>query len=287
MPQIKNILFPVDFSDRTCSASWFVVALMKRFKAKATLLHVVEPVPYAAYADEVPVALDLDTLQSDAQAYLERSLIKEFENLPVKRVVEIGEAAEVITHYADSDNSDLIMMPTHGYGPFRGFLLGSVASKVLHDTRCPVWTATHTEEPPLKQHLSCRTVLCAVDGSDNSVPVLDWASEFARDAGASLRLVHVIPGPGDWMNPARDSDFEADLQKQARARIEKLACLAGIDAPICIATGDVGPIIKKEAIAHGADALIIGRGTIHEKLGRLRAHSYQIVRTAPCPVISV
>jgi nucleotide-binding universal stress UspA family protein len=287
MPQIKNILFPVDFSDRTCSASPFVAGLMKRFNAKATLLHVVEPVPYAAYAGEVPVALDLDTLQSDAQAYLERSLIKEFENLPVKRVVKIGEAAEVITKYADSDNSDLIMMPTHGYGPFRGFLLGSVASKVLHDTHRPVWTATHTEDPPLKEHLSCRTVLCAVDGSDSSLPVLDWALAFANDAGASLRLVHAIPGPGDWMSPTRDNDFEAELQKQARARIEKLAGLAGIEAPICIATGDVAPILKKEAIAHGADALIIGRATIHEKLGRLRAHSYQIVRTAPCPVISV
>jgi nucleotide-binding universal stress UspA family protein len=287
MPQIKNILFPVDFSERTCSASSFVVALMKRFKAKATLLHVVEPVPYTAYADEIPLALDLDTLQGDAQAYLEHSLIKEFENLPVKRVVEIGGAAEVITQYADRDNADLIMMPTHGYGPFRGFLLGSVASKVLHDTRCPVWTATHTEEPPLKQHLPCKIVLCAVDGSDNSLPVLDWAAEFAKDAGASLRLVHVIPGPGDWMSPTFDAKFETELQRHARMKIENIAGKAGIDAPICIAAGEVGPTIKKEAIAHGADALIIGRGTIHEKLGRLRTHSYQLVRTAPCPVISV
>ncbi len=285
MPQIKNILFPVDFSDRTCSASSFVVAFMKRFKAKATLLHVVEPMPYAAYAVEAP--MDLDTLQSDAQAYLERSLIREFEGLPVKRVAKIGLAEEVITRFADSDGSDLIMMPTHGYGPFRSFLLGSVASKVLHDAGCPVWTATHTEEPPLRQHLSCQNVLCALDGSDNGLSVLRWAAEFTKDTGASLRLVHVIPGPGEWMGRTPDVDFEEELRKQARSMIEKLVSSAGIDAPICIGVGDVGPTIKKEAIAHGADALIIGRGTLREKLGRLRAHSYQIVRSAPCPVISV
>ena len=56
---------------------------------------------------------------------------------------------------------------------------------------------------------------------------------------------------------------------------------------IGIGVGDIAATIKKEAIGHGADALIIGRGILHETLGRLRAHSYQIIRTAPCPVISV
>ncbi len=32
-------------------------------------------------------------------------------------------------------------MPTHGYDRFRGMLLGSVVSKVLHDVDCAVWTA--------------------------------------------------------------------------------------------------------------------------------------------------
>jgi len=286
MPQIKNILFPVDFSDRTCKAAPFVVAFMKRFDAKATLLHVVEPVPYGAYAEAAPIGLDLDALQEEAQAYLERALVKQFENLPVKRVVEIGFAADVVTRFAESDGADLIMMPTHGYGPFRSFLLGSIVAKVLHDARCPVWTATHTEDPGPKEHLACRAVMCAVDGSDHSLGVIHWAAQFAKDAGASLRLVHVIPGPGEWMGRP-DPAFEQELKKQARVMVEKLLVSAGMDVPICIAVGDVAPTIRKEASAHSADALIIGRGVLHETLGRLRAHSYQIIRTAPCPVISV
>jgi hypothetical protein len=34
----------------------------------------------------------------------------------------------------------MILMPTHGYGPFRQMLLGSVTAKVLHDSKCPVLT---------------------------------------------------------------------------------------------------------------------------------------------------
>ena len=59
-----------------------------------------------------------------------------------------GDASEVITKYAAEHGTDLIMMPTHGYGVFRGLLLGSVTAKVLHDAVCPVWTAVHVEETP-------------------------------------------------------------------------------------------------------------------------------------------
>jgi hypothetical protein len=32
---------------------------------------------------------------------------------------------------------------------------------------------------------------------------------------------------------------------------------------------------------------VIGRGKLHETLGRLRTNSYAIIRQSPCPVISI
>ena len=43
-----------------------------------------------------------------------------------------------IVSYAREHTIDLIMMPTHGYGPFRSLLIGSVTAKVLHDIELPV-----------------------------------------------------------------------------------------------------------------------------------------------------
>lgn len=286
MGQIKNILFPVDFSDRTCNAASFVADYLKRFGAKATILHVVEPVPYAAYADAVPVGLDLDALQDDARAYLNRSLVREFANLPVDRVVEVGFAADVITKFAQADSADLIMMPSHGYGPFRSFLLGSITAKVLHDAHCPVWTATHTEESASKEHLACKQVLCAVDSSDKSLPLLKWAAGFASEAGAGLRVIHVLARPSNWVEHI-DHASEQEMRRRARGEVEKLLAAAGVEAPICIAVGEVASTLRREAISHRIDTVVIGRGILHERFGRLRAHSYEIIRTAPCPVISV
>ena len=43
----------------------------------------------------------------------------ELRNLNVKRVLLYGDPAREIVKYAASEKVDLIVLPTHGYGPFR------------------------------------------------------------------------------------------------------------------------------------------------------------------------
>ena len=42
---VKEVVFPVDFSDRSIDASPYVAALTRRLGAKLTLLHVIESLP--------------------------------------------------------------------------------------------------------------------------------------------------------------------------------------------------------------------------------------------------
>jgi nucleotide-binding universal stress UspA family protein len=46
-------------------------------------------------------------------------------------------------------------------------------------------------------------------------------------------------------------------------------------------------VVHEEASRHGADLIVIGRGVMHETLGRLRTNAHAIIRHAHCPVISV
>ncbi len=71
----------------------------------------------------------------------------------------LGDPAQVITAFAHTQGVDLIMMPTHGYGPFRRLLLGSVTAKVLHDAECPVWTAVHMAKAPHRVHSAFSNIL--------------------------------------------------------------------------------------------------------------------------------
>jgi nucleotide-binding universal stress UspA family protein len=285
---IKQILFPVDFSERICGAAPFVEAMARRFGAKVTLMSVAPPLWYAAMGDVgTPVYIDPEELRNDLQSRLDGVLLKEFSQVPVERIAEVGDPAEAITRYAHTQGVDLVMMPTHGYGPFRSLLLGSVTAKVLHDSQCPVWTGVHMEASPGREQINPRSVLCAVDGTPKSVPLMDWAAEFSKRTGATLRLVSVVPAIEGWPERQFNRELVTEAVKEVRERVVTLQREAGIDAPLCVAMGNIATEVHNEALRHAADLVVIGRGLLHETFGRLRTHSYGIIRQAPCPVVSV
>jgi len=285
MADIKHIAFPVDFSDRCYGAVPFVQGMASRYGAKVTLIHVVHPVYAGGMAG--PVILDPEEMLRDARSRLYASMVNEFPEVKVQSVTEIGDPAAVIADFVKTNMVDLVMMPSHGYGPFRQLLLGSVTAKVLHDVECPVWTSAHTAEAPDHEHLAVRKILCAVDLNPQSVTTMQWAAVMAKDSGATLRLVHVIPAVESWPDRQMDLEFQEQLSTTARKEIENLKRSAGINVPVCVTLGTVPDAIRREAQQHGTDLLVIGRGVMHETLGRLRTHAYGIIRYAPCPVLSV
>jgi len=288
MPSFKHILFPVDFSEQVCGIAPYVIAMSRRTGARVTLLHVVE-VPTGAYpgwpADAALISLQdmLRTRQQSVDTFLENEL----RDVPLTRVMREGDPARGIIEYAETEQADLIMMPTHGYGPFRRFLLGSVTAKVLHDVKCPVWTSAHVPQSPAPPS-GYRNVICAVDLTPKSLPLVQWASAFAHENGASLKLLHAIPSAEP--RAAIDIEgarFRAYLFDTAREELAKLQREAGTNWETVLEGGDVAHVVRNAAGQLHADLVVIGRGALHELFGRMRTHVYSVIREAPCPVISV
>jgi len=279
-------LFPLDFSNRCCDAVPFVEAMAIRFGATVTLMSVAEPVTYTGDPGG-RLVLNTDEVLGELAAKLDGALTNEFAHLPVERVAELGDPARTITDFAHKNKVDLIMMPTRGYGPLRNLLLGSVTAKVLHDAECPVWTAAHVEDSPARDHVRTNNILCAVDGTRKSIPLMQWAAEFAKANGATLRLAHVVPGMEGWPARQMNRQFEEDIRQEARRQLTKTQEAAGVDAASCVVVGNVAHAVREEACRHGTDLVVIGRGILHETLGRLRTHAYGIICHVPCPVLSV
>jgi nucleotide-binding universal stress UspA family protein len=285
MAGIKHILFPVDFSERCDGAVPFVENMARRFGAKVTLLSVAHP-HYAGGIAGAPV-IDPQGLLQNVKKELDSAYTDHFAGLNVQRVADLGEPAQIVVDYAKANGVDLVMMPSHGYGPFRQLLLGSVTAKVLHDVECPVWTTAHTGEAPEPEHLQIAKVLCAVDGSPQSAALMQQAAAIAKELGASLRLIHVVPGIEAWPERQMDVEFEEQIRENAKRAIEQMQKDAGVDAPLCVAVGAVADAVAEESERHEADLLITGRGTLQGTLGRLRTHAYGIIRLSPCPVLSI
>ena len=279
MFRFDRILYPIDFSDRCRGAGYFVEALGRRFDAEILMLHVVET-PAEMYG---PVQFPpFDLIEARLQSYLRM----EFEGLRVRRVTVPGHPAVKIAEISAREKADLIVMPTHGYGPFRRFILGSVTAKVLHDVHCPVLTGAHMEEAHSEDAFHIRNILCAVDLGNNALPAVTHAEELARELGAALTVVHAVPATDARPDKYFDAELEQELARVARAEISDMLDKAGLSARICIAPGEPAKVVRLAAEHHHADLVVIGRSA-HGLLGRLRTHGYAIVRESPCPVLSL
>lgn len=284
MTNFKHVLFPVDFSDRCAGAVPFVEAIARHHGAKVTILSVAHPF-YAQGFEGTPI-IDPQQMISGVKAELDGWLPDSFSGLQVERVAEYGDPARCVVDFVRDHDVDLVTMPSHGYGPFRQLLLGSVTAKVLHDVHCPVWTTPHTGASLDREHLVIRKILCSVDTTPPNVALMRAAADLAKGYGASLRLVHAVPGIEAWPERQMDQEFEQTIRENARSAVMELEKAADIDVPVCVGAGTVPDVVREEALQHGADLVVIGRGALQETLGRLRTHSHGIIRHSPCPVLS-
>jgi nucleotide-binding universal stress UspA family protein len=288
MIPFKKILFPVDFSQRCTAAVPSVQALVKRFDSELTVLHVVDLPPAVGIASPEAAAwatlIGGDSLRENGRIALSRFVAREFPGVEVKAESTEGDPATMIVDYARDTGADLIMMPTSGVGRFRRMLLGSVTAKVLHDIAVPVWTGVHSDE--IAAHLPDRWkhALCALGDDARDLPTLRWAAEFSKEQELDIRLVHAVVGADGCEDNPTLREFLFSIAYQ---RIDKLQEEAGTHFEVCLHAGKVGNVVRLAAVGHSADIVIIGRGVIQEPFGRFRSGAYEVIREAPCPVISV
>lgn len=279
MVPFSNILLPIDFSERCLGAARFSIPLAERFHSEITLLHV--EMPPEAYPES-----NIDR-EIPPEKRLRDFLCAAFAHLDVKRVLRVGfDVAEEIVKYARDHDTDLIMMPTHGYGAFRRLLLGSTTAKVLYDTSCPVWTGAKLAQGPRAEWLNPTTIVCAADNDAGGENALKWASRLSSALDADLILVHVEPrlqSPGEEYY---SKEFHERVVAETNAKMDKVQRAAGTQAQVVLQGGKVEHAVSKAAEDLDADLLVIGRRSDPASEG-LGLNTYGIIRESPCPVVSV
>ncbi len=291
MPVNRHILFPVDFSQRSKELIPYVATIARKFNSEVTLLHVLGPHEGLPSESEL-IAPDWPRYRDLVRERRESDLMDfaagTFDNVNVTAVVDSGDPAERIIHYAAEQDAGLIIMATHGRGTFRKLLLGSVTSKILHDSTYPVWTTAHAGT--LAAGLPTRDiqkVICAIDTGSDGLRVLEATGDIASLFGAEVIIVHAVPVPTVGFEPGLDNGFGLFLADTAKDLIAKLQRNAGTKWEVSIDMGNVAAVIRDSALRNQADLVIIGRGCLSETLGGLRTHVGAIIRESPCPVLSV
>jgi nucleotide-binding universal stress UspA family protein len=141
----KNILIPTDGSALSEKAVAHGVALARALGAKVTAFFAAPPATPIVYRDHFPVGYATpaehgEMIEKAAAKYLEtveRAAKKA--RVPCESVhVTSDYPEEAILKTAQRKKCDLIVMATHGQGGLRGVFIGSVAQKVLNQSKIPV-----------------------------------------------------------------------------------------------------------------------------------------------------
>ncbi|ODA40313.1 universal stress protein [Desulfosporosinus sp. BG] len=139
---MKKILVATDASEYSRRALKNALELARKFHSEVELLFVMyKPLVYDVNQ------LDMDLISSDLleeagemaiQATLEGMDVTDI-SLTKKKLT--GKPANIILREIESENIDLVVMGSHGYGAIAGALLGSVSQRVLHGAKCSVLIA--------------------------------------------------------------------------------------------------------------------------------------------------
>jgi nucleotide-binding universal stress UspA family protein len=285
--KFEHILFPVDFSDHCRGLNPEVEWLASHFGSHVTLLHVFE-IPASWYGTGEAPLLDASCLRAYVESQEER--LKKYKlDVPedrLERILAEGSPSWHITNWANEHDVDLIVMGTRGLGNVRGLLMGSVAAKVIHDASCPVWTDALLHPGAEDRQRTYQNIVCAIDITEEAPLVLQFAKELAHTLGSKVHIVHAVPAAETRPAKYFDFDLHSYLVDSARVTISKLQRDAGTDFPVSVKPGRIADAVSDGAIEHDADLVVIGSGRVREPFGRLRTHAYQIIRDAPCPVLS-
>jgi nucleotide-binding universal stress UspA family protein len=287
MLPFRKILFPVDYSAPCQAVIPYVREMARHFSAKLTVCHAYGPL--AAIASSELVITDPE-LQAKAHAR-EQDRLRQFagQGFPgqeVEAMVQLGEPGSVIDGLAQEQRADLVMLATHGHGPIRRLLLGSVTAKVLHDISAAVWTGVGTALSDHPARIPYQSIVCALDDSNEAEAVLRAATSIASAYRAQLWILHVVPTPPAYP----DIDLEEHtrrLNEASEVRLRELKAKVGVDAPHTVIDALLAEGIHHEVVRRKADLLVTGRGHSTGTFSRIWSHLYSIIRDSPCPVLSI
>lgn len=196
---LRSLLVPLDGSPSGEHALPHALSLARWAGARLELVHVRVPPAHFSSADiYLPPPPDEERRATEqARAYLYDIARRVTAAAPTVAVAETlleGGVAVALCEHAGRSNTDLVVLTTHGHGPFSRFWLGSVASDLAQRSPAPLLLVRPTVGPPdLTTDVAPRRVLIAIDGSPFAEQVVPPAVAVGGLTGAEYRLLRVVP----------------------------------------------------------------------------------------------
>lgn len=292
-PLITRILLATDFSACAERATGYAVNLARAWKAELSVMTVLEFYP-GMDPDYAVNKMYLDNLRAQASRQLEevRTLLKG-EGQEITTRIEVGIPSEAIQSVAHAMAADLLVLGTHGRTGLDHILIGSTAERVVRMASCPVLSIkTERGGKGFGPFRTIKRIVVPIDLSGCSLEALEYAAHFARQAGASVTILHALEPVAYGLDFSLSQATERTRQREyLEARLISLsACLNsfGVESDHALKPGIQADSIPAHVTHQGYDLMIMGthgrRGFVNLLVGSIAG---AMLRHAACPVLTV
>lgn len=272
---IHNVAVTTDFSSCSEHAVEHGLAVARHFGATLHFFHLLRPSQFSYTPDMLPALSEVADRDCDnLLGRLQRQ--HHLDGIDCRRWVEQGEIAEVAGAFVRDHHIDLLILGTHGRSGLPRLLLGSVAQQIFQCVLCPVLTVG-PRAPGAGSHLQLQRVLFSTDLSPQSFAAVPFVLTAVREWHTRLDILHVCASQDPAHRAAMDQ-----LRSSLDQRLDDTHPQGSVVA------GNPAERVLEFAAGHHDDLIVLGTKP-HRALynGRLGSHAYEIVRRAPCPVLSV
>lgn len=287
---VDRVLFPTDGSDGATTVLEYVLDFVELHGSTLHLLNVAD----TAHDSVTRIGRDVvDVLEREGR----QILADEAERAEERRVSTVtdvlqGSVPETITEYAEQNNIDLIVMPTHGRTGLERFLLGSVTERVIRESTVPVLTIRPHDGPAPALSIPYRRVLVPTDGSAGADSALEVGVDLAAAATATVHILSVVETTRlgiDLYSTLHADEHEAQANEDVAAATA-FAEEASVESVVgAIEQGaSVHRAIRSYIDDHEIDLVVMGtHGRADGKRHLLGSTTEKLVRTSPVPLVAV
>ncbi len=206
---MKRILVPIDFSEDSVFALDVAVMIANLIQADLRLMHVRTGLKYyPPFAKNNPDLLLADHDLSFMEYLISRAKEKYIvQNGEIDFKIREGNVVREIANQAHYDDSNLIVVGTHGVSGFEDRWVGSNAYRLVANAPCPVLTVR--AEMKLKKE---QKVLVIIDYEKVSRRIVPQVAGFARIMNAKVLTVGVN-ARSRWLIPGRINSYVYQVER--------------------------------------------------------------------------
>jgi len=287
----QSVCVPLDRSQESEHALPVARSLARRLESRLCLVHVHRPGVDRPYTGRAEYAWRENDQRCEESRYLWSKVNSADQEPATAAVLMSGNVADALLRFVREQESDLVVMTTHGEGGTGRPWLGSVADRIIRSARVPVVLAPASGPVDPSRGTTFRRLLVPLDGSGAAEEVLRHALALGELCGASYLLLQVEAPPAARRGAAGVAEVEEARAGQAAQRYLDYVATRLRDRGLEVETRVVVDPCPAEAIlataaAAGADLIAL---TLHGEGGKQRrllgSVADKVIRASTLPLL--